>query len=129
MGLHNIFRRELAIKLMARNRAHLHIFTYSSVPGKRTVLATVLKPSGSHSGQLVKGTKQSACMACQAGAQYASKRRFDRPALGEISTNIASKPPRAPRTNYVCDQCNIALYRDGPCWQEHLDSYTTSSQN
>lgn len=50
MGLYNVFRRELAIKLMARNRAHLHIFTYGSVLGKRTVLATVLKPSGSHSG-------------------------------------------------------------------------------
>ena len=68
MGLHNIFRRELAIKLMARNRAHLHIFTHGSVPGKHIVLATVLKPFSSHSGQLIKGTKQSACMACQAGA-------------------------------------------------------------
>jgi len=88
---------------MARNRAHLHIFTHSSVLGKRTVLATVLKPSGSHSGQLVKGTKQSTYMACQAGARYASKRRFNRPALGKISTNIASKPPKAPRTNYICN--------------------------
>jgi len=68
MGLYNIFRRELAIKLMARNQAHLHIFTHGSILGKRIVLATVLKPSGSHSGQLVKGTKQSACIACQAGA-------------------------------------------------------------
>ena len=105
----------------------MHIFIYSSVPGKYIVLATVLKPSGSHSGQLVKGTKQSAYMACQAGARYASKHRFDRPALGKISTNITSKPPRAPRTNYIYNQYNIALCRDGPCWQEHLDSYTTSS--
>jgi len=50
MGLYNIFQRELAIKLMARNRAYLHIFIYGSVPGKCTVLAMVLKPSGSYSG-------------------------------------------------------------------------------
>jgi hypothetical protein len=106
-GLHSTFRRALAIKLMAKNRAHLYISAHGGPPGSRTVLATVLKlarndANTSHSGQLVKGTKQSYCKACQARARYASKRPIEaRLALGEISTN--TRPPRASRTNYICN--------------------------
>ena len=88
---------------MARNWAYLYIFIHSSILEKYIVLAIVLKPSGSHSGQLVKGIKQSAYIVCQARAWYISKRRFNRPALGKISTNITSKPPRAPHINYICN--------------------------
>ncbi len=87
---------------MAENKAHSYASTHGEPPGKRTVLHTALnlaraEPNTAHYGQLIKGSKQVYCKACQAGFRYAPKRV--RLALGEISGNI--RPPRAPRTIYV----------------------------
>ena len=119
-GLHATFRKELATKLMAYNRAKPYTSTHRGPPGKRTVLANTVA-STEHYGKLVKAPKKSPnqayCKACQAASRYAMKRIK----LVEISTNIASKR-QAPRTSYICSQCNIALCGSGPCWQEHLDA-------
>ena len=58
-------------------------------PGRRTDLSLAIKSGISstkptHKGQLVKGTKQQRCKACQAGSRMAPKRI--RIALGEMSS-------------------------------------------
>jgi hypothetical protein len=125
---------------------YYYMLTPGIKPGYRTVLAEVVNQgsqssgtqttSGSrdgeasqstqHYGDLVKGDKLDTCKACQAGRRYASRRaRATQLVLGEISTNAAK--PRAPRTNYRCSQCLIALCNADLCWQEHLAVYLGNS--
>ena len=143
-GLNNIFRRLLASKLMVKAAARAYMITPGIKPGHRTVLSDVVangsrtqttsqlhsqdgeaSQNTQHYGDLVKGYKQDTCKACQAGGRYASRRATPtRVVLGEISTNATK---RAPRTNYQCGQCLIALCNTDLCWQEHLAAYLSNN--
>jgi len=130
-GLHFTFRRKLARKLLTKNRARAYTITPGIHPDTRTVLTSVLKRASintrsPHYGLLMKGSKQSTYKACEAGSHYASKRVTGvRQVLKELSTNIPK--PRAPRTHYSCNECQIALCQGVLCWQDHLDAYNHSS--
>lgn len=145
-GLNNTFRRLLASKLMVKAAARVYILTPGIKPGSRTVLSDVVANASQSSqpctqtssqvveasqnteryGVLVKGEKQGTCKACQANRRYASKRgRRTQVALGEISAN--ANKPRAPRSNYQCNQCLIGLCQADMCWEEHLAAYLVNN--
>ena len=119
-GLNNIFRRQLASKLMAKAVARAYTITPGIKPGSSTVLSEVVANSSrsaqactktssqgseasrniEHHGVLTRREKQDTCKACQASRRFASK-NARRKVLGEIQTNVAK--PRVRRTNYYCD--------------------------
>jgi ribosomal protein S20 len=120
-GLHNTFRKTLAIKLMRKHRSKPYVLPTTTRPGERTVLSRLVqKFFQAHYGQSIKGDKQECCKACQSASRSASARL----ALGEISANMAKR--RTPRTLYKCSQCNIALCMVDKCWQDHLDAYNST---
>jgi len=143
-GLNSTFRRLLASKLMVKVAARAYKLTPGIKPGgNRTVLSDVVanacessqpctqtssqvgeaSQNTEHYGVLVKGEKQDTCKACQASRRYALKRR--RVTLGEVSANATK--PRAPRTDFQCNQCLIGLCKADLCWEEHLAAYLCKS--
>ena len=127
---------------MAKAAARTYVLSPGIRPGCRTVLSNVVANSSQiegsevvprtgtqisdtqHHGELVKGGKQDTCKACQASRRYASQK--PREVLSEVPNERSTKR-RAPRTNYQCSQCFIALCNIDLCWSEHLAAYSKNT--
>ena len=63
--------------------------------------------------RLISTEKQASCIKCRVDRVYAKKRKFG----DEIPINQVQK--RSPRTNFICNVCNVPLCKEKSCWEEH----------
>jgi hypothetical protein len=129
---HAQFLKDLASGLFRHSKRAPKI---STIDANRKVFditplhALVQKTLDASQHRKVKLSENKTCRACAAANRFAepTTRRKDQ---GDLSANTLrgtakdneGRASRIKRSRWGCEQCNINLCRNGPCWMEHIEA-------